>query len=121
MILYYFVVVVVTVVYFNLLTLTFLAVVNPLQLLPFYDLDDREFSFVIGNWTGQFDELMSSDLYNLPYYTHFEITGDPCSLIGPQQCDLFPSRTIFCSKSHHSCSKSHHFCFSFLTKQLLYQ
>ena len=24
-----------------------------------------EFSFVIGNWTGQFDELITSDLYNL--------------------------------------------------------
>ena len=42
-----------------------LAVVNTLQVLPFYDLDDREFSFVIGNWTGQFDELMTPDLYNL--------------------------------------------------------
>ena len=37
---------------------------NTLQVLPFYDLYDREFSFVIGNWTGQFDELMTSDLYN---------------------------------------------------------
>ena len=34
------------------------------------------------------------------YYIHFEITGDPCNLIGSQQCDLFPNRTIFCSKSH---------------------
>ena len=34
------------------------------------------------------------------YYIHFEITGDPCSLIGSQQCDLFPNRTIFCSKLH---------------------
>ena len=24
-----------------------------------------EFSFVIGNWTGPFDELITSDLYNL--------------------------------------------------------
>ena len=42
-----------------------LAVVNTLQVLPFYDLDDMEFSFVIANWTGQFDELMTPDLYNL--------------------------------------------------------
>ena len=42
-----------------------LAVVNTLQALSFYDLDDREFSFVTGNWTGQFDELMTSHLYNL--------------------------------------------------------
>ena len=42
-----------------------LAVVNILQVLPFYDLDDREFSFVIGNWNGQFDELITFDPYNL--------------------------------------------------------
>ena len=34
------------------------------------------------------------------YYIHFEITGDPCNLIGSQQYDLFPNRTIFFSKSH---------------------
>ena len=28
------------------------------------------------------------------YYIHFEITGDPCNLIGSQQCDLFPNCTI---------------------------
>ena len=39
-------------------------------------------------------------LNNFFYYIHFEITGDPCNLIGSQQCDLFPNRTIFCSKSH---------------------
>ena len=34
------------------------------------------------------------------YYIHFEITGDPCNLIGPQQCDLFTNRIILGSKSH---------------------
>ena len=34
------------------------------------------------------------------YYIHFKITGYPCNLIGSQQCDLFPNRAIFCSKSH---------------------
>ena len=34
------------------------------------------------------------------YYIHFEITGYPCNVIGSQQCDLFPNRTILCSKSH---------------------
>ena len=29
------------------------------------------------------------------YYIHFEITGDPCSLIGSRQCDLLMNRTIF--------------------------
>ena len=29
------------------------------------------------------------------YYTHFEITGDPCDLIGFQQCDLITNRNIF--------------------------
>ena len=28
------------------------------------------------------------------YYIHFEITGYLCNLIGSQQCDLFPNRTI---------------------------
>ena len=32
------------------------------------------------------------------YYIHFEITGYPCNVIGSQRCDLFPNRTIFCSK-----------------------
>ena len=26
--------------------------------------------------------------------------GDPCNLIGSQQCDLFTNHTIFCSKSN---------------------
>ena len=26
---------------------------------------------------------------NTIYYTHFEITGDPCILIGSKQCNLF--------------------------------
>ena len=34
------------------------------------------------------------------YYIHFEITGYPFNVIGSQWCDLFPNRTIFCSKSH---------------------
>ena len=46
-----------------------------------------------------YGELISELDFYL-YYIHFEITGDPCNLIGSQQCDLFPNRTIFCSKSH---------------------
>ena len=34
------------------------------------------------------------------YCIHFEITGDPCNLIGPQQYGLFTNHAIFCSKSH---------------------
>ena len=34
---------------------------------------------------------------NSVYYIHLEITGDPCNLIGFQQCDLFMNCTIFCS------------------------
>ena len=41
----------------------------------------------------------------LSYYTHFEITGDPCNLIGSHQCDLFMNHTI---ALNHSCSNSHH-------------
>ena len=29
------------------------------------------------------------------YQIHFEITGDPCHLIGSQLCDLFTIRNIF--------------------------
>ena len=35
------------------------------------------------------------------YYTHFEITGGSCNLIGSNWCDLLTNRTIFCFKSHH--------------------
>ena len=51
------------------------------------------------------------------YYIHFEITGDPCNLIGSQQSGFLRITLFFalnhnCSKSRHSCSKSHHFCFN---------
>ena len=65
--------------------------------------------------------LYGHSLNKAPHYygysalTLFEITGDPRSLIGSQQCDLFTNHTIalnhICSKSRHSCLKSHHFCF----------
>ena len=42
----------------------------------------------------------TKSLANVFYYIHFEITGDPCNLIGSELCDLFPNRTIFGSKSH---------------------
>ena len=29
------------------------------------------------------------------YYIHFEITGDPCNLIGSHRCDLFTKSTFF--------------------------
>ena len=48
--------------------------------IPFYDLDDREFSFAIGYWTGQFDELMTSDLYNLLPNPDTNDEADPDSM-----------------------------------------
>ena len=33
--------------------------------------------------------------YNCICYTHFEITGGPCNLIGSNWCNLFMNRTIF--------------------------
>ena len=42
-----------------------LAIVTTLQVLASVILMTGEFSFVIGNWTGQFDELITSVLYNL--------------------------------------------------------
>ena len=38
---------------------------NTLQFLPFYNLDDREFSFAVGRWSRHISELMELDLYNL--------------------------------------------------------
>jgi len=34
-------------------------------------------------------------MHLLIYYIYFEITGYPCSLIGSQQCDLFPNVLFF--------------------------
>ena len=34
------------------------------------------------------------------YYTHFEIIGGPCNLIGSNWCDLLMNCTIFCLESH---------------------
>ena len=66
-----------------------LAVVNTLQVLPFYDLDDRELSFVIGNWTGQFDELIPSDLYNLLPNPDKNDEADPDSMFINPQCEYY--------------------------------
>ena len=66
------------------------------------------------DWKSRFSSC--SIAYNFSfYYNHSEITGDPCNLIGSQQCVLFTSRTIIAlnliySKLRHSCSKSHNFC-----------
>ena len=44
-----------------------------------------EFSFVIGNWTEQFDELITSDLYNLLPNPDKNDEADPDSMfINPQ-------------------------------------
>mgnify|MGYP000618669845 FL=1 len=66
-----------------------LAVMNSLQVLPFYDLDDREFSFVIGNWTGQFDELMKSDLYNILPNPDKNDEVDPDSIFNNPQSEYY--------------------------------
>ena len=39
------------------------------------------------------------------YYTHFEITGGPCNLIGSNWCDLFTNHIIFCFKLHLFCGQ----------------
>ena len=40
------------------------------------------------------------DVNTMFYYIYFEINGDPCNPIGPQQCDLFTNHTLFCSRPH---------------------
>ena len=59
------------------------------------------------------------EIYLMPdkvlYCIHFEITADPCNLIGSHvinsQIILFSALNHICSQSRHSCSKSHHSCF----------
>ena len=46
------------------------------------------------------DILITDKVNKNLYYIQFEITGYPYNVIGSQRCDLFPNRTIFCSKSH---------------------
>ena len=50
----------------------------------------HSFQFTLHNWKENFRV----------YYTHFEITGGPCNLIGTNWCNLFLNYTIFCFKSH---------------------
>ena len=38
---------------------------NSLQMLPFYNLNDREFNTVNGSWSSQFNQLIETDLFNL--------------------------------------------------------
>ena len=38
---------------------------DSLKALPFYDLNDRQFSFVNGFWPVQFNQLRDTDLFNL--------------------------------------------------------
>ena len=62
-----------------------LAIVTTLQVLASVILMTGEFSFVIGNWTGQFDELITSVLYNLLPNPDKNDEADPDSMfINPQ-------------------------------------
>ena len=38
---------------------------NSLQVLPFYNLNDREFIFANGSWSTPFSQLIDTDLFNL--------------------------------------------------------
>ena len=38
---------------------------NSLQVLPFYNLNDRQFNILNGLWSVQFNQLMDTDLFNL--------------------------------------------------------
>ena len=42
-----------------------------------------------------FKKYPLTDIFFNSYYTHFEIIGGPCNLIGSYWCDLFTNRTIF--------------------------
>lgn len=62
---------------------------NLLQEFPFYDLDDREFTFAIGNWTGQFDEVMKFDLYNILPNPDKNDEADPDSIFNNPQTEHY--------------------------------
>ena len=48
------------------------------------------------SWSSKYQIMVAPfSLSVLFYYIHFEITGDPCNMIGSQQCDLFTNCTIF--------------------------
>ena len=54
----------------------------------------RRLSFFLRLYlTNITQENYASDL--VVYYTHFEITGGLCNLIGSNWCDLFSNHTIF--------------------------
>ena len=38
---------------------------DSLQVLPFYNLNDRQFNIVNGLWSVQFNQLIDTDLFNL--------------------------------------------------------
>ena len=62
---------------------------NTLQLLPFYELDDREFSFINNIWCRQLPDLMDSDLYNLLPNPHKNDEADPDMMFINPHSDYF--------------------------------
>ena len=64
-----------------------------------HDGKEETASFVDNNLTHSATEKKSQRYFKI-YCIHFDTTGDPCNLIGSQQCGLFTNRIIFCSKSH---------------------
>ena len=81
-----------------------LAAMNSLQVFPFYDLDDREFSFTIGNWTEQFDELMKSDLYNILPNPDKNDEADPDTICNNPQSEYYNVSKL--NNLSHSTQKS---------------
>ena len=72
----------------------------PLSLLPNAP---RRKSSRTGTWDCVIDETEFTPSKRFRHLLHLfrNPIDDPCNLIGYQQCDLFPNRTIFCSKFYH--------------------
>ena len=89
------------------------APLNPIRAIPIVEHFRRshpqcEHSYWQGIWVGKQPlwQRKCNKLNNGLHYVHFKITGDPCNLIGSQQCDLFYESHYFfalnriCFKSH---------------------
>ena len=83
---------------------------NTLQFLPFYNLDDREFSFAVSNWSRQIHELMELDLYNLLPNPDKNDEADPdLMFINPQSeyYDILKLDNVLCKAQGKGISLFH--------------
>ena len=75
----------------------------------------EKLSFMDAKKTAKQIEIQSNfDSSYIKYYIHFEITGNPCGLIGSHQSDLLTNCTILCLngiffQANETTSQKHNF------------